>query len=218
MVSVIGVAIIPSIGQCQERTDDLTVGLRSEGIHVYVVNNLPGLPRVTERSWRHTYMQRQWGIYRTWNFGLRVGALCHLPVLVLNDDIVLESGAAWLMCRELTTNGYGLLGFDYRPRPRRGGFIRDVSGTYKDGGIGGFAFGVNPDWCRLRVDRRFRWWGGDDDLVNQAALVARVGILAEAGVSHPEPSYTAHRRPDLLPEGWAENDRALLIEKWGRAW
>jgi len=161
-------------------------------------------------------------LYATWNAGMDMALdgdgvpVCH----VLNDDVVLYAPELRRMAWELATGEWALLGYDYGTAPGQmlpdDVAARPVSGTYRRGGVGGFAFAVRADRC-ARADARYRWWGGDDDLVYATAHAGgQVGLLHGCGVAHPEPSYSASRAPQV--EGWCEADRALLLEKWAEAW
>lgn len=215
-----GLAIIPTIWE-SEFLGALKWQLLGEDIRVLMVCNHPDSNKGT---WDNLSVPSEtianrpgWSIYRTWNFGMRLGAYLKVPTLILNDDIILNPGAATKMCDELAKGEWAVLGFDYKPGWWRNG-PTPTNGTYRHGGVGGFAFGVNPRLC-ARVDRRFRWWGGDDDLMFATRDAGgKVGILGGAIVQHPRPSLSATARPDLLPEGWAENDRGLLVSKWNAGW
>lgn len=214
-------AVIPSIG-LSPYLPALVDVLRDADVQTLVVTNHPlqafpghvadtGADRMMWRpGWR--------GLYRQWNLGLGYGALLGVPTLVLNDDIVLTPQAVRQMVDKLREGGWALLGFDYTGEVRSTPQARAVQGTWRRGGIGGFAFGANPRRC-ARVDRRFRWWAGDDDLVY--ATLARgesVGLLYGCRVEHPQPSLSANQSGGLLPDGWADNDARLLWDKWGERW
>lgn len=213
-MEVKGLAIIPTIYE-SPYFDDLCSELWGEDVKVIAVCNRAFDGPLCADGTYATHLQRPtWGIYRTWNFGMRLGAHLGVPVLVLNDDIILEPGAATTVCDELAKGDWAVLGFDYKPGWWRRG-PSPTYGTYRHGGVGGFAFGVNPKLC-ARTDRRFKWWGGDDDLMFATrAAGGKVGIMGGAGVRHPQPSLSAHAHPELLPEGWYTHDRELLQAKWG---
>jgi hypothetical protein len=223
-------AVIPSIGR-SPLLPDLVALLVDEYIDVLLIDNLPGAEpselvtaqagpgvRVMHRpAWR--------GIYRQWNVGLRLGWQKNVPVLVLNDDIVLPPWAPTTMVNVLAdSNEWSLLGFDYRAPEGHQNMVSPLAtptptkGTWRHGGLGGFAFGAHPRRC-TRVDERFKWWGGDDDLVfSTAARGGKVGVLVGCPVLHPQPSLTANSSGDLLPDGWDVDDNALLHSKWGAGW
>lgn len=222
---MVGLALIPSVGATPLLVA-LVDRLADEDIQAVIVDNYPGPDR---EDWTDTllaatrqarYLWRpDWGIYRSWNFGIRAGRRLKCPVLILNDDIILPAGSASTMIRAL---GYwpefGLLGFNYGAHVATPPGVVIARGTYRNRGIGGFAFGVNPGQCAL-VDERFKWWGGDDDLIQSTLRLGYgTGVLSSATVEHPTPSLTANANPGLLPPDWAEHDRSLLLEKWGQTW
>lgn len=218
-----GLAVIPTIGRSSLLVP-LVERLRGEDFAVVLIDNEPpcnaGSPLYDALDARYIWRPAWRGIYRQWNLGIRLGAYLDAPTLILNDDIVLDPGAATRMADWLDGD-YAVLGFDYgRPlwMHLQHPYIEQVFGTYRQCGVGGFAFGVNPRRC-ARVDERFQWWGGDDDLMHATmAKGERIGLLKGAYVAHPTPSLTANANPHLLPEGWAEHDRALMEDKWGGAW
>jgi hypothetical protein len=63
----------------------------------------------------------------------------------------------------------------------------------------------------LRYDERFRWWYADDDFEMQARNRSGAAVVGGVLLDHG-PSA------DLTPEKqrWADEDRALFVEKWGR--
>jgi hypothetical protein len=215
------IALIPTIFESRY-LDALIVNLRRADVSPVVVCNDPRNARQTVcgTTYDASYMlmfRPGWGIYRSWNFGLRLGSVLDRSVLILNDDLRLYSGAIERMVETLKQGEWAILGFDYRAGNVQPGPVA-THGSMRVGGVGGFAFGCNPKLC-TRVDRRFMWWGGDDDLFLATERAGgKVGILNGAVVEHPEPSLSARAHPELLPEGWAANDAALLREKYGSAW
>lgn len=167
------------------------------------------------------YMHRPgWNIYKTWNLGIRLGSLRNEPVLVLNDDIALTVEGVNAMKDALVDGGWALLGFDYNT-PVGMGFqnrgVREVRGTIRLGGIGGFAFGVNPRKSG-RCHQGFIWYGGDDDIVyHTASIGGKVGIMTGNPVNHAT-STTAVTTMGSLPNNWFEHDRQLLLARWGETW
>lgn len=211
-------AVIPTIGH-SPLLRRLVDQLREEEVEVLLIVNNANPGEFLVHGDIELHFPKWKGIYKQWNLGMAIGAYHDRPTLILNDDVILAPGAATLVADELRRGEWAVIGFDYAqvvnpPTPQ----VKSVIGTYRHGGVGGFAFGVNPNLC-TRVDDRFMWWGGDDDLVlGTAAAGRKVGVMYGAQVFHPEPSRTANAYPELLPEGWVENDRNLLIEKWGGAW
>lgn len=167
------------------------------------------------------YMWRPgWNIYKTWNLGMRYGALLGENVLVLNDDIALCRQGPALMDEELSKGEWAMLGFDYDSGTWQGAEnrgVREVHGTTRHGGIGCFAFAVNPRKCG-RAHQGFWWWGGDDDLVyHTKSLGGKVGVMRGNPVDH-ETSTSARKHGNTIPNGWFEHDRQLLRSRWGESW
>lgn len=210
------VAVIPTIG-LPPTLPDLVGQLHEENVPVMLIcNGGPECSRDLAHRYRTLVVESPFRIYEAWNFGMDWAD--RRSCLILNDDVVLAPGAATLVCDELEKGDWAILGFDYGPSIVSTPQALETVGTFRHGGVGGFAFGVRPDRC-ARVDERFKWWGGDDDLIYATvAKGGKVGKLYGAKVEHPQPSFTANARPDLLPAGWEANDRALLTEKYGGAW
>lgn len=150
-------------------------------------------------------------IYDSWNEAMdRSG---DTPLAILNDDIILQEGSLAEAFRHLDANT-PLVGLEYlHPNltPHQSG-TRVAHGTYKDGGIGGFGFVVNPDKCP-RIHPDFTWWYGDDDLVRRIwAQGNRTVVATGAIMDHPNPSTTGNQIPALMEACSA--DMALFDELW----
>jgi hypothetical protein len=150
-----------------------------------------------------------------WNYGIRVGKETGHHVGILNDDVWLDHRTILPMSQILDSRR-AIAGWDHvHTNMTELIRVQHVRGTYRKGGIGGFAFAVNPKLVEL-IDERFQWWGGDDDLVNQTRkngwqVVVGVGL----GVIHHYSTSTVQRpvHPDIIAA-----DRALMLDKWGEAW
>jgi len=94
-----------------------------------------------------------------------------------------------------------------------------VRGTYKDGGLAGFAFTVRGEWFdRLSFDEDFEWWFGDDDLVAQIEqLGGTTGVVRATWVQHVDGgSQTLLQRvPDVYAGLLRDYER--MVSKWGHA-
>jgi hypothetical protein len=136
-------------------------------------------------------------IYWAWNQGIIEGTERREDIAILNDDLILPRGSLRFASKALST-GFTLMGLNYfNPQGPVGNLeIKEVHGTYRTGGFGGFAFVVAPG-CP-EVDPRFRWWYGDDDLAHRIkSQGGRLGIAMGAPVSHPTPSITGNQQPWL---------------------
>lgn len=223
-------AVIPSIGRSRF-TPALLDTLARDGLceRIVVIDNEPGLSHCLRRNdWINctpavmtAYITGRLAlvkspettIYGAWNYGMDVAAAEGWDCAVLNDDIVLPDGSI-RQAQRLLDDACPLVGLNYGPGPGVGdhGF-KLVSGTFKDGGIGGFAFVVAPD-AAPRVHPGFRWWYGDDDLMRRvSAMGGQLRIAFGAPVAHPEPS-TSGNQMDWRLDAIAA-DEALFRELWG---
>lgn len=155
-------------------------------------------------------------IYDQWNNALARGEAEGRVVALLNDDLVLHPAALQLAEQDLLARPeYALMGMEYRNHVGPGSGIREVIGTFRTGGFGGFAFLVAPGpW---RVHEGFRWWYGDDDLANCIRIShgRRLGVSGQAHVVHPVASTTGNQFA-WTSEAAAE-DAALYRRLWPTA-
>lgn len=186
-VSIPSIGVPDMTGLLGTLTDDPAVRL------VRVFDN--GAPAEVSASWRRDKVEvvetRGYGIYRMWNEGAR---RCETPyLLTLNDDVGLAPGAAGRLVSNL--GDYAVLSPDctahgISPDPE----VREVRGTYRQGGILGFAF-LMPAVLWPGVDERFTWWYGDDDLVAKVSAAGyRLGVLSGEPVWH-KPETSAITQP-----------------------
>lgn len=156
-------------------------------------------------------------IYEEWNEALAEGERTGENVALLNDDVVLHPAALFRADLALKAHPeYGLMGLEYREDliapPAT---VRNVIGTFRTGGFGGFAFLVAP--TSARVSAGFRWWYGDDDLANCIRIShgRKLGVCMDAEVRHPIPSTTGNQFA-WTSEAAAE-DAALYRRLWPTA-
>jgi hypothetical protein len=171
--------------------------------------------RVTEQFIGYTIVLTPGvGIYGVWNRILRAGF--GEPVAILNDDVYVDSGAihyADLYLRHRP--GAGIVGWDPDCQTRGTRHDLEVTGTYRAGGITGFAFVIRPV-DGIQFDEEFTWWGGDDDIVHQ---YLQAGYKAVKMVGEPVqhwPSTSANARPAVY--SLVDQDRQRLLDKWGETW
>lgn len=210
-------AVIASCGHADETVFPLIEQLLDEGVWVTLMDNrgtfntdkLPG-----------SVLYREcvgWNVHQAWNYGMDVALQRRADwCCVLNDDIKLAPGAIKLAALTLRQRpDVWLAGFDYVGHEKVR--LRDAIGTFRQGGIGGFAYMIRPE-VELRYDERFNWWGGDDDLIWTCLHRGGRAVVVEgANVQHPEGGNTSGRHFPELMEG-VGRDRELLMEKWSKAW
>jgi len=209
-------AVIASIGHADETVFPLIDELVAEDVKVTLVDNR-GTFNTDELDDQVLYAQVFGGVYQAWNLGIEI-ALQHDAdwCCVLNDDIVLEPYGPHRIAEMLKDRpDVWIAGFDYERHKFEK--LREVEGTYRQHGVGGFAFMIRPE-VGLRYDTRFNWWGGDDDLVWTCLERGGKAVVVEGvHVQHPDGGNTSGRHyPDLIA-GIAA-DRELLLEKHGKCW
>lgn len=212
---------IPTIGEShllKPLVDDLLADSAID--HILLLINQPDVELDDMPASDRLYIALTDGpsIYPGWNTAIRSGALVNAWLAILNDDIAFMarntvSQTAQLLC---DYPQYVVMGFDYtNTRPADPLEPRRVHGSYRMGGIGGFAFMVDTSRCP-EVDEQFEWWGGDDDLFFQVEDGGgRLGIATGLTVSHvAETTASKH--------AWTfdarDRDRERLRAKWGKTW
>jgi len=157
----------------------------------------------------------QANIYEVWNWAImRAQKAGASSLAILNDDIEIDPDDVYRLDTFLVMNNkLAIVGWDYGQRPL--GDLLYVRGSFRKGGVGGFAFSVKPERVPY-VDERFNWWGGDDDLFAQTeANGYRLAIAPGAHVIHYT-STSANANPSVYDR--CGEDRQLLLDKWGDTW
>lgn len=157
----------------------------------------------------------QANIYEVWNWAIKQAQDAGVSSLaILNDDIEIDpADVGRLDSFLLMHKNLAIVGWDYAGRPLAD--LQFVRGSYRRGGVGGFAFSVKPERVPF-IDERFNWWGGDDDLFHQTeANGFRLAIAPGAHVTHYT-STSATARPSVYDR--CGEDRELLLSKWGDTW
>lgn len=143
-------------------------------------------------------------IYGSWNRAIRQATEWNDYVAILNDDLILPPGS--LTVAQKDAFGWGLMGLNYFDPDQAVSWnktVREVYGTYRTHGFGGFAFILPPN--SPEVDDRFQWWCGDDDLAERVKATGRkLGVSLGAPVSHPAPSTTGNQM-DWVPKACGED-------------
>lgn len=209
-------AVIASCGKTNETLIPLTETLLEDGVEVLVVDNRGELDSSILDD-RVLYLHIEGTVFQSWNVGIDTAkAKRHDWVAILNDDIVLEYSACSRVAETLKARpDVWIAGFDYEHHKRLG--LREAVGSFREHGIGGFAFMLRPE-SGLAFDPLFNWWGGDDDLVYTCRFMGGKAMVVEGvHVQHPPGGGTTSQH---YPEVMAElgSDRLLLQAKWGKSW
>lgn len=199
------IACIPTIGGTPLLTDLVEVLANESYISkiLLIDNSESGLcayervAHLSEEVWKKIMLIKNYPetIYEGWNRGITMGSQLGQNIAILNDDIILQPGSLAIAEMALDVEKYTLMGLNYfepKKRPVYGLPVKPVHGTFRTGGFGGFAFIVSPS-CP-KVDSRFKWWYGDDDLAERIkAQGGRMGVCMGAPVDHPVASTTGHQ-------------------------
>lgn len=159
-----------------------------------------------------------WRLYRMWNEGVRRARerapVC--DVAILNNDLRL--GPSFLSSLSVALRADPRL---LAVSPTCNGRVIDgvelVNGTYKSGGLAGFAFMVRGEaFDTVSFDEEFEWWFGDDDFVAQIERCGgRIGIVGGTWVDHVNGG--SQTLLDRVPEVWEQlqRDYEHMLAKWG---
>lgn len=204
------IAVIPTIGEAPQLRGLVAELLRAD-VEVLLTVNRPDvtLPPFPPLVWRIDVPDTS--IYHGWNLGLGLARTRRCRVAILNDDIVLEPGALTDVARLMDdARDVAICGFDYTQSCLRQ--LRPVEGSYRHGGIGGWAFIADPTRCP-DADEDYEWWYGDDDLFFTVADAGHGLAIAEGCWVTHQGETTARNHP------WTDKaklrDLARFTAKWG---
>lgn len=149
-------------------------------------------------------------IYPSWNMGMDKANQLGMKAVILNDDI--EFGEIDPITEMLghweNHDNVAIMGFDSSGTQTE---VRHCRGSYRHGGIPGFAFAIDPS-VGVRVDPQFQWWYGDDDLFFSVEKAGYQLACCPVPVQH-EASTTANR------VSWVDDvikgDAIRWQAKWG---
>ena len=161
-----------------------------------------------------------WRLYRMWNDGVRRARdrspVC--DVAILNNDLRLGPAFLASLSRALRADPH-LWAVSPAYDGRRVDGVEIVEGTYKDGGLAGFAFMVRGEaFDAVGFDEGFEWWFGDDDLVAQIERCGgRVGITGGTSVVHVNGGSQTLLEgvPHVYP--CLARDYERMLSKWGHS-
>lgn len=156
-----------------------------------------------------------------WNAGLdevahRIGPDQPYEVAVLNDDLRIPAGVLEGLAAALRATGAAIAFPDVHGllRPGQTDMLTTAGPHNLFHRMTGFCFLLRGE-LGLRIDERFRWWYGDDDLEWRAALAGGVLRVGGLTVDHLYPNGSTAASPVLTAR--ANADRHTFIAKWGHA-
>jgi len=161
------------------------------------------------------------GIYSMWNIGVKevLKRNQNNYICIFNDDIIIEETSTWFedLISPLFDDEVWASCANYDQRYSDQKYI-EVTGTFKDGGFGGFCFAVDPKAYLNGLplfDKNYYWWYGDDDFVHsihrkKKKTVMSIGAKIQHinGGSQSITQYTNEFNEKV------EKDKIYYLEKW----
>lgn len=154
---------------------------------------------------------------KLWNDGLdEADRLATGPyeVAVLNDDLRVPPGTLEMLAEALRLYDAAAAFPDVfgELRPGQVDILHEAKPHNLFHRMTGYCFMLKGE-LGLRLDERFRWWYGDDDLEWRAAQHGGVARVGGVTVEHLHPNESTHYSPELTEQ--TRLDRAAFVEKWG---
>lgn len=158
-------------------------------------------------------------IHHGWNTSIELARKENAWLAVLNDDIRLLTPNAISQVAGILANNpsYAIVGLNWHGTPESANPsarpLRQTHGTYRHGGVGGWAWVCDPHKIETVPDD-FVWWYGDDHIVLAAERDGHlVGIANHIKVEHFN-EYTAES------EGheWTQSAKIRDHEAFQRIW
>lgn len=157
-------------------------------------------------------------IYKMWNEGihrsLNWARGFDFAVAILNDDVVLPNDFVGKTLSIMERHNPTIV-FPNQFNHTSDIFNTQPGPTSLDMRVTGYCFVMNGAHG-LRLDERFKWWYGDDDLCWRARSEGRgTYLIQDLTVQHLYPSESTNSSPERSAQ--AGRDRELFIAKYGRA-
>jgi hypothetical protein len=157
-------------------------------------------------------------LYHGWNMSIESARKQGALLAVLNDDIRLCEPSAISHVAQLLTKhtSYAVVGLNWQEppdAPAAASLLRRVSGSYRNTGVGGFAWVCDPDKVELVPDD-FVWWYGDDHIFLAAERDGhKLGLSNHVHVEHGH-ALTANSGE----QNWTHEAIPSDIEAFRRIW
>jgi len=207
------IAVIPSNGRpCLEQCISSLV---NQVDRIVVVQNGDGLI-VHPDTITITDPGSDMNISRWWNLGIDYAESVvnteKWNTLVVNDDVIACHNLVETLSGEMRLNSSVLCYPNQYDNHRA--FHRSAGPVDLHHRITGYCFMLRGE-AKLRLDERFVWWYGDDDLDWTARRLGGSLLVPWCKVEHKFPNGTMMVYPELHEV--ASKDRERFIEKWGHA-
>lgn len=158
-------------------------------------------------------------LHHGWNTAIEFARKENAWLAVLNDDIrILEPSAISHVVGLLADNpSYAIVGLNWQEPPGStppgARPLREVHGSYRHHGVGGFAWVCDPHKV-VQVPDDFVWWYGDDHIFLSAERDGhRLGIASHVHVEHAH-ALTANSEG----HGWTNESIAADVVAFQRLW
>lgn len=155
-------------------------------------------------------------ISRWWNLGIdyaeNTSNTEKWNTLVVNDDVVACHNLVETLSREMRMNSSVLCYPNQWDNHRV--LHRSVGPVDLHHRVTGYCFMLRGE-AKLRLDERFVWWYGDDDLDWTARRLGGSLLVPWCKVEHKLPNGTMMAHPELHAQ--VSQDRETFIQKWGYA-
>jgi hypothetical protein len=129
-------------------------------------------------------------LYHGWNYAIEMARKENAWLAVLNDDIRLSTPDAISTVTGLLASNpaYAIAGLNWQESPEHPATgahpLRQVHGSYRHYGVGGFAWVCDPHKV-VTVPDDYVWWYGDDHIFLAAERDGhRIGIATDVHVEH----------------------------------
>lgn len=160
-------------------------------------------------------------IQKLWNTGIEycematAGIVPEWNVLVLNDDVVCPPNLASRLSNMMRGMGADLAYPDQFGVAPPEGILHGTPGPVDmRTRITGYAYMLRGE-ARMRLDERFGWWYGDDDLDWRCRIAGGSLLVPGCAVEHRFPNAQTNDNPALVAQ--TALDRQAFINKWGKA-
>jgi GT2 family glycosyltransferase len=214
-------AVIATHNRQRLLTEQVLPALDLSPARIFVVDNASTPPLETDQATVLHDSDQPPNLSRLWNIGLTMAhatAVAEDPgrpyaVLVCNDDVILPPSGVLRLHAAMRACGATIA---FPDQHHRGNTLhRTEPGPVPlHERMTGYCW-LLDGYAGLRMDERFRWWCGDDD-IEWRALARRGGTVLVAGVTveHLHPDQSTNANPALYEQ--AGRDKDAFTEKWGQ--
>jgi GT2 family glycosyltransferase len=209
------------------RPDDLAdcvAAIAPQVHHVMVIDNAsdphylgcPDVSHVVRDEEQPPNLSRLWNIGGDWSaYRARENDTTRWDTLIVNDDFIAGPRFVERLQNALRAD-HAVVASPYAfgvGGPERVD-VYEAIGTLRslDTRMAGFAFMIRGE-SGLRLDERFRWYFGDDDVAQQACASGGRVVVHGLSWEHRHPDRQTHANPLLVEQ--THRDRNSFVAKWG---